>query len=500
MINAPATESRPGQLEGSVPRSAASKIGSFAVGTVGSAALGFAIVPLIAWMFAPDEIGRYALLQSFVALSSLVGPAGFDHYYMRMFHGSADRRLLLSQCFISSLALTAVAVVLLSTSSILSQGSGPLGHIFSTDDQLTLQMIISCVAAGVLIRYWSIIPRMEGRGFVYSMGQTMPKVVLVSMLVLSGVLGQLTFEFLVLAVFVSQAITLLSLWPFVRSSFSKTGLRPFGVRALPGIGGYTVPIVFGTIIVWVMSFFDRTLLRLLSTFDELALYSVAASIAAAAGVLQMLFSTLWAPAIYEAVTHDEERAKHLTRVGIETVYIVIGAAFCLAGLLSPLVRLVVPGEFAAASYLVPACLSLPLLYVLGECTVIGAYVVQRTLKLMLASLAAGLTSLAVNFWLIEARGATGAAVALVISSTVYFLCRTEVSVRTWFRFPRVEMYLGVLSFAVLSIAHAIHGHQHATELNLAWLVLFTYVLMRASRSTTIRQAARQARVRTELAS
>jgi O-antigen/teichoic acid export membrane protein len=483
-------------VESATPSSAqstAAKIWSFAVGTAGSTLLGFAVIPLLTWIFAPDEIGRYALLQSFIGLSSLLGPAGFDHYYMRTFHQSDDKRSLLSRCFVSSMAITVGVMVLLTATTLLADGGGFLGHIFSTDDKLTLQLIIFCVAAGVLIRYASLIPRMEGRGFVFSMGQMTPRLVLVIMLVLSFVLHQVTFEFLVLSVLISQVVTLAGLWPFVRGSFSKTVLRPFSAPALPGIVGYTFPIMVTTVIVWVMSFFDRTLLRLLSTFDQLALYSVAASMAAAAGVLQMLFSTLWAPTIFEVVAADDERGKRLTAVGIEMIYLVIGAGFCLAGLLSPLTRLFVPREFDAVSYLVPACLSLPLLYLLGESTVTGAYVVKQTRLLMLAALVAGLTSLGLNSILIEQRGAVGAAVALAISSLVYFVLRTEVSVRTWFRFPRLEMYVGVVSFATLSSLHAVHASDHATAFNIAWITLLAYVVARAVRSTALREAVQNVR-------
>lgn len=482
---------RPGG--GDVARSGASKIASFAIGTAGSTVLGFAIVPLLAWTFAPAEIGRFALLQSFIGLSSLVGPAGFDHYYMRMFHGSDDQRKLLSRCFVSSMAFAIGVMALLAASSVLSDGGGFLGRVFSTDDQVTLQLIIACVAAGVLIRYWSIIPRMEGRGFVYSMGQTIPRLVLVVMLIFSAVLGHVTFEFLVVSVLASQCVMLIGLWPFVRSSFSRSGLRLFSAPSLPGIANYTFPIMVSTVVVWVMSFFDRTLLRLFSTFDELALYSIAASIAAAAGVLQSLFSTLWTPTIYEVVATDEERGKRLTRLGIEAVYLIVGAVFCLAGLFAPLTRLVVPSQFNDVSYLVPACLSLPLLYVLGECTVTGAYVVKRTYPLMLASLAAGLTSLLVNALLIEARGAAGAAVAAALSSAVFVVLRTEVSVRTWFRFPRLEMYTGVLIFVGLSSTQALYGREIPTELNAAWLVMGIYITARTIRSSACREVVQNIR-------
>jgi O-antigen/teichoic acid export membrane protein len=469
-------------------RSSASKIGSFAIGTAGSTILGFAIVPLLAWMYAPDAIGQFAILQSFIGLSALVGPAGFDHYYIRTFHDSDDPGSLLSRCFASSAIAVFSVMAILTASTVLSDGGGLLGRVFSTTSTPILQLIILNIAAAVLIRYWSVISRMEGRGLLFSAGQTLPRLVLVVMLVLSPVLNRVTFEFLVVAVLASQVVTLAGLWPFMRGSFSPAGLRLFPRGDVPAIARFAIPIVVGTVIVWVMSFFDRTLLSLLSTPDQLALYAIAASIAAAAGVLQSLFSTLWAPAIYEVVAVDDERGKKLTGLAIETVYFVIGATFCLAGLLAPLTRLVVPTEFDDVSHLVPACLSLPLLYVLGECTVTGAYVVKRTHPLMLASLAAGLTSLAVNLVLIETRGATGAAVALAVSAAVYFTLRTEVSVRTWFRFPRIEMYAGVSCCVTLSCLTAIHGKDYAVQLNLAWTALLTYVLVRGARSRAITEA------------
>ena len=68
-----------------------SKIAGFALGPVLSALLGLLTVPLMAWTFEPEVIGKVAMLTTFLAGCSLVFTLGLDQAYVREYHEEEDK-------------------------------------------------------------------------------------------------------------------------------------------------------------------------------------------------------------------------------------------------------------------------------------------------------------------------------------------------------------------------------------------------------------------------
>ena len=62
------------------------KIAGFAVGPIGGAFLGFITLPLTAWFFSTEDIGRIALLQIVLGFTTMLFSLGLDQAYVREYH------------------------------------------------------------------------------------------------------------------------------------------------------------------------------------------------------------------------------------------------------------------------------------------------------------------------------------------------------------------------------------------------------------------------------
>src|SRR5690606_1202736 len=95
---------------------------------------------------------------------------------------------------------------------------------------------------------------------------------------------------------------------------------------------FSMPLILGGIALWGLTDVDKAFLRALASFEELAVYSVSVSFAAAAIILQSVFSPVWAPTVYKWASKGEglENVHRVTRYVLALVVVL----FCFAGLLS----------------------------------------------------------------------------------------------------------------------------------------------------------------------
>ncbi|MDZ7925029.1 MAG: oligosaccharide flippase family protein, partial [Marinagarivorans sp.] len=78
---------------------------AFSIGPVGSAALGFVTVPLLAWFFSSEDLGRLNIAQMLYSLVVMIFALGLDQAYVREHHSSQNKSLLFKQCFLPGCAL-----------------------------------------------------------------------------------------------------------------------------------------------------------------------------------------------------------------------------------------------------------------------------------------------------------------------------------------------------------------------------------------------------------
>lgn len=447
----------------------AKKIIHFAIGPVASAIIGLITIPIVAWTFSPEDVGRFNLLQVTISFSLLLLVLGLDQAYVREFHGSSDKASLLKACFAPGFLLLLVCAL-----ATLSFGTQLSGWIFGETNQWFYPLTIICVTVTYISRFFSLILRMQERGVAFSINQIIPK-----LLQLFFLLGVVVFgvqrNFLILlcmTVVSSLAVVLVYAWntheqwrPAITAT-SSTGQT----RALLNFG---LPLVASGLAYWGLTATSTLVLRSQSTLSELGIYSVTGSFAGAAAVFQSILTVVWAPTVYKWVSQgvDMKRIDAIAHQALAVVCII----FVLVGMFSWLTDYVLPTHYINIKYLVLCAIAPPLLYSLSEITYVGIGISRRTVLSVWVTLAALATNVLLSLWLIPTHGAAGAVMANALAYVVFFVARTEASAYVWRQFPRKKLYFFVGLATAFSVATVTLGPSLPFHFALAWLAMVPFV-------------------------
>lgn len=447
----------------------AKKILAFALGPIASAAFGLVSVPVIAWAFSAEDVGRMNILQVTVSFCLLLLVLGLDQAYVREFHESRDRARLLKACFIPGfLLLTVGSVVTTAFSSHLSQ------LLFGTDNSVFFWITLACVIATFVSRFLSLILRMQERGLAFSMSQVIPKALMLA--IVGGIVGLgLTRGFLQLqlAFFAStMAVVLVYIWN-THKQWRPALTAPLDQAQLRALLKFGSPLIFSGLAYWGLMATSSIALRSLSTFTELGIYSVTMSFAGVAAIFQSIFSVVWAPIVYKwaAEGHELSRVDDVARQALALVC----GIFVMCGLFSWLTDYVLPADYAQVKYLVLCAIVQPLLYTLSEITSVGIGITRRTKLSVWVTLAALCTNVVLSTWLVPPHGAAGAVIANAIAYFVFFVARTEAAAHVWRQFPRARIYVFVGLAVALSLATAALAPSLPFHYAWVWLTLLPIV-------------------------
>ena len=402
----------------------------FAVGPVATAMVSLITVPTIAWAFSAEDVGRFNLLQLTVSFIVLFATLGLDQSYVREYHESVDVPALLR----STVAPGLVGTLVFGVPALFF--AAPLARaLFGLPDPRLIQLLMAASLAALVVRFLSLVLRMEERSFAFSASQVVPKVAFLVVLVpLAAMSARRSFVLLELALLASWLTAVaLTAWS-ARVACRRALAARVNRRAMGRLMKYGFPLLLSGLGYWALTASGSIALRSLSTLPELGIYSVAVSFAGAAVVVQTIFSVVWAPVVYRwaAVDVDVER---IDQVAIQLLA-VVALLFCAVGTFAFLVELVLPGGYGAVPAMTLATISVPLLYLLSEVTGIGINLTRRTPWAVGATVVALVVSAILNVALVPALGARGAVLAVLGAYVAFFVTRTEASRRVWRPFPR----------------------------------------------------------------
>ena len=447
------------------------KILAFALGPIAGSILGFITLPMIAWFFTQEDIGRLAMLNIVTSFSTLLFTLGLDQAYVREFHETKNRPALFKSTLLPGLVLLLITLgVLLSFNNIISQ------WLFSLDSQLLSLLIALVVITTFISRFLSLILRMNEKGFAYSMSQVLPKLLMI--LIIGSYIAfsvNKSITNLVLAN-VSSLIFVCCIYGWnTRKEWVAALKQKVDYGYLKKLLRFGTPLIFGGLAFWGLTATDKILLKNLSNFEQLGLYSVAVSFAAAATIFQSIFSTVWAPTVYKWAAAGD---------GLENIYkvnryvlLVVVIIFCLAGLFSWLITFILPSNYNAVQWILISCLGYPLLYTLSETTVIGIGITRRSGFAMLAAFLAFILNLFGNWWLIPIWGAAGAAASTCVSFWLFLVLRTEFSIYVWKPIPRIALY-GYTSLLITgAVVNSLYGELYKIQLMMFWSIMLLSVFV-----------------------
>lgn len=441
------------------------KIAAFAVGPIGGAALGFITLPIITWFYSAEDIGRIAMLQVISTFCTLLFSLGLDQAYVREYHEAENKPILLKGALLPGLFLLSIVLM------ICSVEPGFISRtLFSVDSALISLLVAICVLATFISRFLSLILRMQEKGLAFSMSQILPKLLFL-IVIGTYVIFSLGFDIthLILAHTLSiVAVTLVYAWN-TRTEWLTTFRQKIDIPKLKAMLRFGMPLIMGGAAFWGLTAMDKLFLRNMSTFEELGIYSVASSFAAAAIIFQSVFSTVWAPTVYKWAAEGI----NLKKIDLVTEYVLAAVVFIfvLAGLFSWIVTFLLPETYSSVKYILVACMAYPLFYTLSETTVVGLGITRKSGYAMTAALIAAIINFIGNYLLTPTYGAAGASVSTAFSFWVFLVCRTEFSCLVWRKIPRIKLYGTTLTCLLCSAAMSFFGETHQTEIILAWIVI-----------------------------
>ena len=423
----------------------ARKVLAFSVGPIGAAALGLITLPIVAWLFSPEDIGRLTMLQVAVSFVLLLFSLGLDQAYVREFHEVEDKLGLLKAVFIPGFVILVVASLAIGLSPwSVSQ------LLFGMDSVFLSTLLYASLFLAFTTRFLSLILRMQERGLAFSMSQLLPK--LLFLVIVVGYVwleADAIFDNLILANFISlTAAFLVFAWNTRKDWFSALSATIDKARQNQMIR-YSIPLIGSGVAFWGLTAMDKMFLRSLSSFEELGIYSVAVSFAGAALVFQAIFSTVWAPVVFKWAAEGVEPKKIKNVMDYVTLAVV--SIWSLAGMFSWMVLYFLPQGYVQVQYIMLAAMAYPLLYTLSEATGVGIGIKRKTMYSMLAAVTAFIFNALGNWILIPIFEAAGAVISSAIAFLLFFIIKTEFSSKIWLSFKRFRLYALIFSLVFISV-------------------------------------------------
>lgn len=265
------------------------KVTEFSIGPLGGAILGVVTLPIIAWYFSPEDIGRLTIFTVSISFSLLIFSLGLDQAYVREFHEVKDRPRLLRGVFLPGffLLITILILIILLPISISK-------ILFDIESSLLSALLIFGILISFISRFLSLILRMQERGLAFSMSQLLPKLFFLSIILCYLVfnISPIFKNLLIANIFSLFTVFLIFAWN-TRHEWLKASKSFIDMTKQKQMMSYAIPLIGSGIAFWGLTAMDKFFLRSLSSFTELGIYSVAVTFAGVALVFQSIFSTIW---------------------------------------------------------------------------------------------------------------------------------------------------------------------------------------------------------------
>lgn len=404
---------------------------------------GFLVLPIVARMLAPTELGVLAIAQTLITLGWTVSGSWFAFSIIREYPASTERDTVgeFEATFRRGLAVTgfffggfvaALALAGLFSSAVRDN----LLLICAAVAGLVIQNIaVSLFAAGLRPRAYAIVEVLARTGGI-GLGVT---------LVLAGHKVQGYLLGLALGSLAVGVVGLRAAWP--RGGRSGRG------RDLTVWLRYGIPGGIASLTLWALFFVDRYLLAALKDTGAVGVYTVGNVIGdKTISIPTLAFFTAASPLL---VTAFEQRGRpeveRLMRAYTRVMLLVsIPLLVLLAAVADDLISLLAGKRYyAAAADVVPIVAIGTLFYALGLVGTAGLITSKRTPPLIWAALIGLGVNVGANLVLIPAFGIIGAAVATPISTATYLLAVQLWARRyvTW-RFPYATAARATIAGAV----------------------------------------------------
>ncbi|WP_168407718.1 oligosaccharide flippase family protein [Acinetobacter indicus] len=403
------------------------KILQYAIGPVGVGILSLAVVPILAWSYDEKAIAGYAIIQALMAFSTLILTFGVDQSFVREYFDSENKPQLFKNTAI--VIFMPMVLVLLLLNIIFYKKISFI--LFGVESQLITILIMISFFLVVLNRLLSLIQRMENQALLFSLSQILPKFFfLIIILLPSFGLFSPSFQILMFAYFFSILMVNIYFILVNKSLILRSFKEELSQKIIINLLRYGFPLLISNFLFWGLRYLDRFYVKIFSSDYELALYTIAISLAGGVAIFGSIFNTIWTPKAF--LLHKNGKLNsHIINKMVVAVSL-IGLLFVsIIFVLSPVLSLFFPQKYISIIYLLPLLVLPTLFYTVAEVSGIGISITKNTTKMIYVSCISLILHFILSILLIVKLGALGAAISIAVAFYFYLLLKTLFSAKVW---------------------------------------------------------------------
>lgn len=395
---------------------------SFILGPAVTGLLGLVTVPYLTWQLTPTDLGQYSFFLATLSFCIAFFPLGLDQAFVREYYDVSNKNELLTTTILPSMLVFIVSYIIIT--AFFSVSKIIIGNAVANVELV----FFASVVAGIAVRFLFLPIRMQGNGALYSLGQIIPRSVLIFYLVIvSTNEHSLTTVGLIYVWTIGLFIQLFILTIINTFSAKKFTLTFVNIDLFQKSLRYSVPLMLSSIAFWGLTLTDRVLLRTFSSFDQLGIYSVIINFASIAVMFQTVFTTIWSPLVFK--WHSEGTAEqNVAYISSFALPIFLFGIF-LSILIAPFLNIFLGDGYDQIAIILPLCVVPAFMYTMSEISACKLQIEKRS-GLILTSVLIGLSAnMFLGYFLVNYLGISGAAISTAVSFWAMYVVKIRNVVR-----------------------------------------------------------------------
>lgn len=406
---------------------------SFSIGVWINAVISFITVPISSWLIDPTEFGKATMFSTIYSMLSMIALLGIPSGLMRLYHQVEEREKLLWSSLIIPLNLSVVtAVFVLFFKGQVNQ------FLVGESESSAYIVLILMLFLGVIQAFNQTVIRMQGKGLIYSTLQVLSSISNVGFVIPYAIFVQRNFYALLYAQLFSTAVTLALGIYFQREHWFPVKIDKDLVKE---IFLFSYPFLVIWILLWLLGWTDRVVLRMYSSFTEIGLYSAAFKLIAVMNLFASGFQTFWQPFAYEQHEKNPDSKSVFRKVFDYITFVMFALALALLAAKN-LVFLLFAKSYRDAAYIAPFLLLYPVATIMNSVAARGIDFAKKTYWFMVSRSIAVAFNFIGNILLVPILGAKGAALTTGLSYVIVFAIEGAIAERLYrvgYKFGRAYM-------------------------------------------------------------
>ena len=370
--------------------------------------------PLIAAALSSSGFGLLELAMTVITLGGVLVRCGLNNAVQRFYWDSTttpvQRPALVSTGFLLMFVLGIVISLAGGIAApLLFDTLGATGAAFSISGLLAIGLLLAFTP---LNQYLLDILRLHFAPWKF-LGFSFLSRALASVL---AVIAALYWHAGVEGVLKAQAFVLVLVLPLGMWLIRRDLTLQFDIYWSKKLTAFGIPLIFTEIAYWLFSSIDRWMLASMSGIESVGIYSVAFRFSTIVMFIATAFGMAWSPYAFKLQSdYPDTHRKMYSEVLIILLVVMLSVAGAISLFAGELIHAFLPAEYSsAATPLIVLCFTV-VIQASQQITAVGISIANKTMIFAyLVWIAAGCNA-ALNFWLIPAYGATGAAWATLIA-------------------------------------------------------------------------------------